>query len=96
VFEDRLRGYRRALKAHGLTYDATLVCRAKPDREGGYNGLQRLLAVHPALTAAVCYNDIVALGALAALGEIGRVRGGTLPSLVSTAVRDTAHAKPAA
>ena len=94
VFEDRLRGYRRALKAHGLTYDATLVCRAKPDREGGYNGLQRLLAVHPALTAAVCYNDIVALGALAALGEIGRVAGRDFAIVGFDGVRDTAHANP--
>ena len=94
VFEDRLRGYRRALKKHGLEYDVALVCRAKPDREGGYQALRQLLTAQPTLTAAVCYNDIVALGALAALGELGIVAGRDFAIIGFDGVRDTAHSNP--
>jgi LacI family transcriptional regulator len=94
VFEDRLHGYQRALKEHGLEYDAALVCSAKPDREGGYEGMRRLLSAHPELAAAVCYNDIVALGALAALGERGIVAGRDFALVGFDGVRDTAHSNP--
>jgi LacI family transcriptional regulator len=94
VFDERLRGYRRALKAHGIEYDPALICRAKPDREGGYHGLQQILAEHPTLTAAVCYNDIVALGALAALGERGLAVGKDFAILGFDGIRDTAHSNP--
>jgi len=94
VFDDRLRGYRRALKEAGCAFDAALLCRSKPDREGGYTGLQQLLAAHPKLTAAVCYNDIVALGALAALGELGVAAGRDFAIIGFDGVRDTAHSNP--
>ena len=94
VFDERLRGYRRALTDHGVTYDATLVARAKPDREGGYQAMRELLAAHPSLKAAVCYNDIVAFGALAALGELGIAAGRDFAIIGFDGVRDTAHSNP--
>jgi LacI family transcriptional regulator len=94
VFDDRLRGYRRALTGHGVTYDAALVWRTKPDREGGYRAMREMLAAHPSLTAAVCYNDIVALGALAALGELGITAGRDFAIIGFDGVRDTAHSNP--
>ncbi|HTT09451.1 MAG TPA: LacI family DNA-binding transcriptional regulator [Burkholderiaceae bacterium] len=94
VFDDRLRGYRRALKAHGVAYDEALVRRAKPDREGGYQAMRELLAAHPATPAAVCYNDIVAFGALAALGELGIAAGRDFAIVGFDGVRDAAHSNP--
>ncbi|HEU0204113.1 MAG TPA: LacI family DNA-binding transcriptional regulator [Burkholderiaceae bacterium] len=94
VFEDRLRGYRSALKKHGLKYDAALVCNAKPDRQGGYQALLQLLNIDPRPTAAVCYNDIVALGALAALGEHSLAAGRDFAIIGFDGVQDTAHSNP--
>jgi LacI family transcriptional regulator len=94
VFDDRLRGYRKALRAHGVAEQAELIRSAKPTREGGYTSLQQLLALKPRPTAAVCYNDIVALGALAALGERGIQAGREFAVIGFDGILDTAHANP--
>jgi len=94
VFDDRLRGYRSALKKRRVKYNARLVCSAKPDRQGGYQALLHLLDVQPRPTAAVCYNDIVALGALAALGERGIAAGQDFAIIGFDGVQDTAHSNP--
>src|SRR5262245_10551895 len=94
VFDDRLRGYRGALEKRRVKYDARLVCNAKPDRQGGYQALLRLLNAQPPATAAVCYNDIVALGALAALGERGIAAGQDFAIIGFDGVQDTAHSNP--
>ena len=94
VFDDRLRGYRKALRAHGVAERAELIRSAKPTREGGYTALQELLALKPRPTAAVCYNDIVALGALAALGERGIQAGREFAVIGFDGILDTAHANP--
>jgi LacI family transcriptional regulator len=39
--------------------------------EGGYQAARQLLPIHPELTALFCYNDLVAVGALQALAELG-------------------------
>ncbi|HJV95843.1 MAG TPA: LacI family DNA-binding transcriptional regulator, partial [Albitalea sp.] len=94
VFDDRLRGYRKALRTHGVAERAELIRGAKPTREGGYTALHELLALKPRPTAAVCYNDIVALGALAALGERGIQAGREFAVIGFDGILDTAHANP--
>jgi|SRR5438105_6001260 len=94
VFDDRLQGYRQALKKHRLKEDAELLCPALPTRQGGYDALQRLLDVQPAATAAVCYNDITAFGALAALGERGIAAGQDFAIMGFDGLLDTAHSNP--
>src|SRR5204862_1730897 len=94
VFDDRLVGYRDALKKHRLKEDADLLCPALPTRQGGYDALQRLLAVEPRATAAVCYNDITAFGAMAALGERGIAVGRDFAIMGYDGLLDTAHSNP--
>jgi LacI family transcriptional regulator len=94
VLEDRLAGYRDALKKHRVKEDPALICPALPTRQGGYEAVQRLLELTPAPTAAVCYNDITALGALAALGERGVVAGRDFSVIGFDGVLDTAHSNP--
>ena len=94
VFDDRLAGYRDALKKHRLTEHAELLCPALPTRQGGYEAMLRLLDVQPAATAAVCYNDITAFGALAALGERGIAAGQDFSIMGFDGVLDTAHSNP--
>jgi len=94
VFDDRLRGYRQALKKHGLAEDAALIRIAKPSRQGGHDALLDLLKAAPPATAAVCYNDIVALGALAALGERGLIAGRDFSIIGFDGILDTAYSNP--
>lgn len=81
VLEQRLAGYRRALAAHGVPPDPALLIMANPTHPGGYEAMTRLLSEQPGIKAALCYNDIVAFGALAALGERG-LRAGPDFSLI--------------
>jgi LacI family transcriptional regulator len=64
---ERYRGYAAALQALGQAVDDSLVISTPPNRAGGREGLDRLLAQTEAPTAALCFNDVVALGAIEAL-----------------------------
>ena len=68
----RARGYRAALAAAGLPYQPDWVRACSPVVESGQAVAHTLLATHPELTALVCYNDLVAVGALQACADLGR------------------------
>ena len=65
--QERIEGYQTALRTLGLQFDPRLVISCAPARRGGSNGVQRLLQLADPPSAAVCYNDVVALGAIEAL-----------------------------
>jgi LacI family transcriptional regulator len=67
----RLEGYRSALKAAGIEYDDTLVVQAEPVQEGGYVGARELLERDERPSALFCFNDRTAMGAYAAIGDMG-------------------------
>ncbi|MDL1901264.1 LacI family transcriptional regulator [Anaerolineae bacterium CFX9] len=75
--EFRRRGYAEALADAGLTYAPDLVVHGDLMRSGGYQGAITLLERHPDLTALVCCNDLMALGAMQALQMYGRAVGDT-------------------
>jgi DNA-binding LacI/PurR family transcriptional regulator len=64
--QNRLAGYRSALKQAGIAFDPTLVASANGLADGGEQILQ-LLSHAPRPTAVFCYNDMTAIGALAVL-----------------------------
>ena len=66
---DRLRGYKRALKAHRIPFDSQLVSRGNGRMEGGQEWGRKLLSLPHPPTAIFCYNDMTAIGALMALRE---------------------------
>ena len=69
----KLSGYRQALEAAGLKFDELLVINvAEFGFEGGMSGFPRLLQRNPKVTAAICINDAIALGVIAAAGDAGR------------------------
>ncbi|MBU7596259.1 LacI family transcriptional regulator [Streptomyces sp. P38-E01] len=65
----RLEGHQEALAARGDA-DGPVV-HVSFDRAAGYDGARALLQKDPRLTAVVCANDSVALGACAALRDLG-------------------------
>lgn len=68
----RARGYQRALSEVGITIDPALSVVCAPHLEGGRNAVRQLLVSHPEIDALLCYNDLVAVGALQACGALDR------------------------
>jgi len=71
VARERLAGYRRGLEAAGIAFDEQLVVRTTFDREGGALGVDTLTHGGVPFTAICCANDLLALGALRRLAELG-------------------------
>ena len=71
VAGQRLAGYERALRAHGMKPDPALVTESDMTRESGYEAARRLLSDTDA-TAIFCANDMSAAGAIAAARDLGR------------------------
>jgi LacI family transcriptional regulator len=72
---ERRAGYRDALAAAGITPDPQWLVECAPTRLEAAHQAGALFARDPAPTAAVCYNDAVALGLMAGLAARGRQAG---------------------
>ncbi|MFC5520852.1 LacI family DNA-binding transcriptional regulator [Polaromonas jejuensis] len=94
VLEQRLKGFRAALAERKIVFDEDLLILTKPTRQGGYETMLTLLDKKPRPTAAICYNDVVAFGALAALGERGMRAGNDFGLMGFDNVLDAAHSNP--
>lgn len=69
---ERITGYLNCLEDFKIPYDPALVAESYLTIEGGYNGAKKLLAqVNNDLTALVCTNDQMAVGAYQAIYEAG-------------------------
>lgn len=68
---DRRVGYRHALVEAGIEEDAALVVPGNGRPEGGVSALEVLLALDDPATAVVCYNDMTAIGLVAAARRHG-------------------------
>lgn len=71
VTTERVRGYRAALDAAGIAADPALIVPAQVNRGGGVEAVRHVLALDLAPTAALCFSDVVAFGALDALVAAG-------------------------
>jgi LacI family transcriptional regulator len=66
----RVTGYRAAFAAADLPCSSAWTRPCAPTVEGGRQATRELLGAHPGLTALLCYNDLVAVGALQACAEL--------------------------
>jgi LacI family transcriptional regulator len=94
VYELRLAGYRKAMKKHKLAIDRQWIIDVPPTRSGGREGMLLALTLRKPPTAAVCYNDIVAFGALSALGERGLIAGRDFAVIGFDGVAATQYSNP--
>jgi LacI family transcriptional regulator len=69
---ERLAGYQRALRDHGVAADADLVVRADFREDGGYAATRSLLSGRKKPDALFVANNLMTLGALRAVHEAGR------------------------
>ena len=70
--KDRLKGYRRALATHDIAYDPMLVREGEWNMSSGYAAVRQLMQLEKPPTAIFCANDVMAMGALNALHEMGK------------------------
>jgi LacI family transcriptional regulator len=68
----RSRGFERALFDNRIPIDPELVVHADFTMTGGYRVTARLLEAEPGIDALFCANDVIALGAMRRLRELGR------------------------
>ncbi|MDB6001295.1 MAG: LacI family transcriptional regulator [Rhizobacter sp.] len=68
---ERVRGYRAALRAADIAADPARIVEGDFHAEGGYHSMRELLRRDPAISAVFACNDMMAVGALRALGEQG-------------------------
>jgi len=66
----RVAGYQAAFSSAGLPHSSAWMRPCAPTVEGGRQTARELIAAHPGLTALLCYNDLVAVGALQACAEL--------------------------
>lgn len=76
---ERAQGYQQTLKKHGLSGGESRLSAGTPTLAGGYAATQRLLGLHPDITAIFAYNDMMGLGAIRACIDMGR----TVPDDIS-------------
>jgi LacI family transcriptional regulator len=72
---ERMRGYRDTLANNGLPVDEEIIVTLERFEETGdsqgHDAMQRLLALDPRPDSVFCYNDLTAIGAMAATREAG-------------------------
>lgn len=68
----RRKGFLAALQDAGIHLAEDWVRYCHPSVKGGYEAACSLLSTYPQLTALFCFNDLVAVGAIQACGEIKR------------------------
>ncbi|WP_159586093.1 LacI family DNA-binding transcriptional regulator [Chelativorans xinjiangense] len=95
VYHERVGGYREALAAHGIAADEALVIQGDTNRKGGMSAIDTALAFSPAPTAAMCFNDAVAFGAMTGLRKRGLEPGGNFAIVGFDDVAEAQHYMPA-
>lgn len=78
---DRLDGFRQGLTGAGVPLPARHIIRSDFTRDGGYEALQQVLDADLDVTCVVAVNDVMAVGAMAAL----RARGLRCPADLAVA-----------
>jgi LacI family transcriptional regulator len=71
AWRERKAGYMSALTANGINPNTQIVIQSRLTQKAGYNTVFELMSRDTKPTAIVCFNDVVALGVIQALEEIG-------------------------
>ena len=95
VRDERLAGYRLALEGAGIPFDAALVFDSTTNYAGGETAAARLLVLPERATAALCFNDVVAIGLIRALTEIGISIGRDFAVIGFDDIDEAKHTLPA-
>ncbi|CAN0411008.1 unnamed protein product, partial [Laminaria digitata] len=92
---DRLKGYQNALRRHGIPLEPALSITSPVSRDGGFDALSKLFALETPPSAALCYNDVVAFGALLGLQAKNITPGEQFAIVGFDDIADAALVRPA-
>jgi LacI family transcriptional regulator len=92
--KERIEGYQLALARLRLHFDPALLIPSAPTRRGGQDSVQRLLRMENRPTAILCFNDVVALGAIEALQLSNLKVGADLAVVGFNNIPDAAQSLP--
>jgi LacI family transcriptional regulator len=95
VREERLAGYRLALEDAGIRFDGSLVIDTTTNYSGGGAAAPQLLKLHEPATAALCFNDVVAIGLVRALTAAGVSVGVDFAVIGFDDIEEARHTLPA-
>ena len=91
---ERLRGYAQGLREAGLGIDPVLDIESAPTRAGGADAATIALGMQEPPTAAVCYNDMVAIGAIGALTRARKQVGRDMSIVGFDDIAEAAYTAP--
>jgi len=94
VYQQRRAGFTRAMAQSGIAIEPEWFVDIALSREGGRDGIRKVLQMQERPTAAVCYNDVVAFGTMAELGEHGMIVGRDFAITGFDGVSAAAHSNP--
>ncbi|KMK68445.1 LacI family DNA-binding transcriptional regulator [Puniceibacterium sp. IMCC21224] len=92
VSQERMAGYFEIMRHAG---QQPLVLSGRASRDFGRDAARRLSTEHPEVDAAVCFNDLVALGMVSGFHEIGRQVGADFRIVGFDDIEEAADAYPA-
>ena len=95
VREERLAGYRLALEEAGIPMDASLIIETAIAYSGGGAAAAQLLNLRQPATAALCYNDVVAIGLIRALTQAEVTIGRHFAVIGFDDIEEAKHTLPA-
>jgi LacI family transcriptional regulator len=95
VRDERLAGYRLALEEVGIAVDVSLVLETPTSYAGGGAAVPQLLNLQKPATAALCFNDVVAIGLIRALTEAGVAVGTNFAVIGFDDIEEAKHTLPA-
>jgi LacI family transcriptional regulator len=93
--EERLAGYRLALEDAGIPFEAPLVVDTTTNYSGGGAAAPQLLNLPEPATAALCFNDVVAIGLVRGLTEAGVSVGADFAVIGFDDIEEAKHTLPA-
>jgi LacI family transcriptional regulator, galactose operon repressor len=94
VVDDRLKGYQQAFSQLQLKFDPLLVLSTDLNRRGGFDGVQKLMKAKNPPSAVLCFNDVVALGAMEGLQRLGLKPGVDIGIVGFNNIPDAAQCVP--
>ncbi len=95
VRDERLSGYRLALEEANIPFDETLVVESMINYSGGASAVPQLLSRPKPATAALCFNDVVAIGVIRAFAATGVIVGKDFGVIGFDDVDEAKHTYPA-
>lgn len=95
VRQERHQGFLTAMESGGRSVDPALNLESMPTRDGGFGAMSAVLALSDRPTAVVCYNDVVAIGAMLAAVRRGLVVGRDIAIVGFDDTSEARHVSPA-